>query len=208
MMTCQHGAVQAERRMHCEGCDEFVHAPISTVFVVSRGSSGSQRESVTHLKAHLGLHLVPPCRCMVPNGALHLTWVNARSRLTRASTSASLGVGTFISTRARLTIVEFDEQPQDVMVMEGERTGFPCALDTMPAPSIKGFRNSHPLEPDSRMTRLPSGALEIENVAMPGSTAAKPTRARCPSKPHSQSRKPTPCGTPSGPCSLLSQSPR
>lgn len=52
---------------------------------------------------------------------------------------------------------EFDEQPQDVTVMEGERTGFPCALDTMPAPSIKGFRNSHPLEPDSRMTRLPSG---------------------------------------------------
>lgn len=57
------------------------------------------------LTAHLGLHLVPPCRCMVPNGALHLTWVNARSRLTRASTSASLGVGTFISTRARLSIV-------------------------------------------------------------------------------------------------------
>ncbi|XP_050708866.1 uncharacterized protein LOC126993734 [Eriocheir sinensis] len=103
---------------------------------------------------------------------------------------------------------EFDEKPQDVTVMEGERTGFPCALDTMPAPSIKGFRNSHPLKPDSRMTRLPSGALEIENVAMPGSIAAKPTRARCPSKPHSQSRKPTPCGTPSGPCSLLSQSPR
>lgn len=52
---------------------------------------------------------------------------------------------------------KFDEQPQDMTVFEGERARFPCALASTPSPTIKWFRNSHPLELDSRMTRLPSG---------------------------------------------------
>ncbi|XP_068225659.1 neogenin isoform X5 [Palaemon carinicauda] len=50
-------------------------------------------------------------------------------------------------------------------VFEGERARFACAINGNPPPSITWFKNSHLLELDSRMTLLPSGALEIENVA-------------------------------------------
>ncbi|XP_045125604.1 neogenin-like isoform X4 [Portunus trituberculatus] len=118
-------------------------------------------------------------RYVLPNGTLHFTWVNGpRSEQTDEGIyhcqASSPGVGTIVSTGARLSIVggweedalpKFDEQPQDMTVFEGERARFPCALASTPLPTIKWFRNSHPLELDSRMTRLPSGALEIENVA-------------------------------------------
>nr|XP_045611215.1 neogenin-like isoform X3 [Procambarus clarkii] len=110
---------------------------------------------------------------ILPNGTLSISWVNGpRSEQTDEGiyqcVASSPGAGTIISSRARLSIValpKFEDQPQDMTVFEGERARFPCAIDGSPPPIIKWFRNSHPLDPDSRMTRLPSGALEIENVA-------------------------------------------
>ncbi|XP_042237700.1 neogenin-like [Homarus americanus] len=116
---------------------------------------------------------------ILPNGTLHISWVNGpRTEQTDEGiyqcVASSPGTGTIISTRARLSIVggweedalpKFEDQPQDMTVFEGERARFPCEIDGNPSPTIKWFRNSHPLEHDSRMTRLPSGALEIENVA-------------------------------------------
>ncbi|KAK4309382.1 hypothetical protein Pmani_018962 [Petrolisthes manimaculis] len=118
-------------------------------------------------------------RYVLPNGTLYFSWVNGpRSEDTDEGIyqcmASSPGVGTILSTRARLTIVggweedalpKFEEQPEDMTVYDGERARFPCAIDSSPPPKIKWFKNSHPLELDSRMTLLPSGALEIENVA-------------------------------------------
>lgn len=58
-----------------------------------------------------------------------------------------------------LALPKFEEQPEDMTVFEGERARFPCTINGSPPPTIRWFRNSHPLELDSRMTRLPSGKL-------------------------------------------------
>ncbi|XP_071534038.1 neogenin isoform X3 [Panulirus ornatus] len=117
-------------------------------------------------------------RSVFPNGTLYFSTVNVpRSEQTEEGiyqcVASSPGVGTIMSTRARLSIVggweedalpKFKDQPQSMTVFEGERARFSCAIDGNPPPAFKWYRNGHLLELDSRMTRLPSGALEIENV--------------------------------------------
>ncbi|XP_066989583.1 neogenin isoform X3 [Macrobrachium rosenbergii] len=112
-------------------------------------------------------------KTILPNGTLHFSWV-ARPRSDRSDegiyqcVASSPGVGTILSSTAKLSVValpKFDDQPEDMTVFEGERARFACAINGNPPSSITWFKNSHLLELDSRMTLLPSGALEIENVA-------------------------------------------
>ncbi|KAK7084454.1 putative aminophospholipid-translocase, partial [Halocaridina rubra] len=117
-------------------------------------------------------------KSILPNGTLHISWVS-RPRSERSDegiyqcVASSPGAGTIISSTAKLSIVggwedalpKFEDQPEDMKVFEGERARFACAIDGKPPPTITWFKNSHLLELDSRMTLLPSGALEIENVA-------------------------------------------
>lgn len=64
-----------------------------------------------------------------------------------------------------LALPKFEEQPEDMVVFEGERARFPCTIHGSPPPTIRWFRNSHPLEMDSRMTSLPSGKFHL-NVSL------------------------------------------
>ncbi|XP_076055481.1 neogenin protein frazzled isoform X2 [Oratosquilla oratoria] len=108
------------------------------------------------------------------NGTLHLDRVQSRDGRRDAGDyqcQASIpGVGTILSTMAKLQVAalpKFDEHPEDLQVFEGERARLACSIKGNPEPTIAWYKNNHPLSLDpSRMTLLPSGSLEIENVAM------------------------------------------
>lgn len=59
----------------------------------------------------------------------------------------------------------FDKYPQDVSVFVGQTVYFPCLIQGTPTAKISWIKNEQPLLLDeTRMTILPSGALEIDSV--------------------------------------------
>lgn len=63
----------------------------------------------------------------------------------------------------------FEKEPQDTMVYPGQIAYLSCTLlTTSSSLIIQWLKDEHPLiiSTDSRMTILPSGALEIDNVKM------------------------------------------
>ncbi|CAL4059823.1 unnamed protein product, partial [Meganyctiphanes norvegica] len=112
-------------------------------------------------------------RQILSNGTLFFQYVNGpRSdhpdEGVYQCVASAPGTGTIISTTAKLStaaLPKFEEQPESMSVFEGERARFACSIKGTPSPTIIWYRNGHKLTLDSRMTLLPSGALEIENVA-------------------------------------------
>lgn len=59
----------------------------------------------------------------------------------------------------------FEREPQDTMVYPGQIAYLSCALVTSPSSlTIQWLKDEQPLLLDDRMTILPSGALEIDDV--------------------------------------------
>ncbi|XP_042907153.1 neogenin isoform X2 [Parasteatoda tepidariorum] len=78
------------------------------------------------------------------------------------------GVGTIISKEAKLQIASlppFAKVITDLSVSQEQTVYFPCSIQAVPPASITWFKNQQPLHLDAtRMTILPSGALEIDDV--------------------------------------------
>ncbi|KAL0107099.1 hypothetical protein PUN28_015559 [Cardiocondyla obscurior] len=111
-------------------------------------------------------------RSQLANGSLYINSVYAGSAELTGSYQclASIdNVGAIVSRTATIKLASlpgFEREPQDTMVYAGQIAYLSCAL---PASSsllnIQWLKDEHPLVLDkSRMTILPSGALEIDNV--------------------------------------------
>ncbi|XP_012064282.1 PREDICTED: neogenin [Atta cephalotes] len=111
-------------------------------------------------------------RSQLANGSLYINSVYAGSAELIGSYQclASIdNVGAIVSRTATIKLASlpgFEREPQDTMVYAGQIAYLSCAL---PASSsllkIQWLKNEHPLVlEESRMTILPSGALEIDNV--------------------------------------------
>lgn len=62
-------------------------------------------------------------------------------------------------------ISSFVEEPQDLTVYEGQKAHFACHVVSSPPAKIRWLKDERPLQIDElRMTVLPSGALEIDEV--------------------------------------------
>lgn len=59
----------------------------------------------------------------------------------------------------------FLQEPHDITVYNGQKAYFACHVQASPPPKIKWLKDERPLQMDDlRMTILPSGALEIDEV--------------------------------------------
>ncbi|XP_011252617.1 neogenin isoform X4 [Camponotus floridanus] len=114
-------------------------------------------------------------RSQLANGSLYINSVYTGSAELTGSYQclASIdNIGAIVSRTATIKLASlpgFEREPQDTMVYAGQIAYLNCAL---PASSsllkIQWLKDEHPLVLDqSRMTILPSGALEIENVQNP-----------------------------------------
>ncbi|XP_057669048.1 neogenin isoform X2 [Diorhabda carinulata] len=109
-------------------------------------------------------------RSQLTNGSLYITSVVEEQRLTGTyQCKATLpNVGSIVSRIAKLTIanlVRFQEEPRDLSVYIRQRAYFACHVIGTPPPRIKWLKDERPLIIDElRMTILPSGALEIDEV--------------------------------------------
>ncbi|GFT51976.1 neogenin [Nephila pilipes] len=78
------------------------------------------------------------------------------------------GIGTIISKEAKVQIASlppFDQSPEDVEVYVDQTVYFPCSVHAMPPAKITWLKNQQPIHLDeTRMTILPSGALELDSV--------------------------------------------
>ncbi|XP_030764716.1 neogenin isoform X2 [Sitophilus oryzae] len=109
-------------------------------------------------------------RSQLTNGSLYINSVNEEQRLTGIyQCMATLpNVGSIVSRTAKLSIAKlsgFYEEPRDITVYLGQRAHFTCYVDAVPSPRIRWLKDERPLQIDDlRMTVLPSGALEIDEV--------------------------------------------
>ncbi|KAF8763513.1 Netrin receptor DCC like protein [Argiope bruennichi] len=78
------------------------------------------------------------------------------------------GTGTIISREAKLQIASlppFDQAPEDIAVFVDQTVYFPCSAHAVPPANITWLKNQQPIHLDeTRMTILPSGALELDSV--------------------------------------------
>ena len=59
----------------------------------------------------------------------------------------------------------FVEEPHDIMAYRGQKAYFACRVQASPLPKIRWLKDERPLQLDElRMTILPSGALEIDEI--------------------------------------------
>ncbi|XP_015837098.1 neogenin isoform X4 [Tribolium castaneum] len=110
-------------------------------------------------------------RSQLTNGSLYINSVLEEQRLTGTyQCMASLpNVGSIVSKAATLNVASisgFLEEPRDLRVYEGQRAHFACHVVAAPPAKIRWLKDERPLQIDElRMTLLPSGALEIDEVA-------------------------------------------
>ncbi|XP_029169996.1 neogenin isoform X5 [Nylanderia fulva] len=110
-------------------------------------------------------------RSQLANGSLYIKSVpSGNTELTGSyQCLASVNIGSIVSRTATIKLASlpgFEREPQDTMIYAGQVAYLNCAL---PASSsllkIQWLKDEEPLVLDiNRMTILPSGALEIENV--------------------------------------------
>ncbi|XP_076293130.1 neogenin protein frazzled isoform X4 [Lasioglossum baleicum] len=111
-------------------------------------------------------------RSQLANGSLYINSVyGSNPELTGSyQCLASVDdVGAIVSRTATIKLASlpgFEKEPQDTMVHPGQIAYLSCTLPlSSNFISIQWLKDEHPLElDDSRMTVLPSGALEIDNV--------------------------------------------
>ncbi|XP_050305807.1 neogenin isoform X2 [Anthonomus grandis grandis] len=109
-------------------------------------------------------------RNQLTNGSLYINSVIEEQRLTGTyQCMATLpNVGSIVSRTAKLSIARlngFHEEPSDITVYLGQKAHFACYVDAVPTPRIRWLKDERPLQiNDLRMTVLPSGALEIDEV--------------------------------------------
>lgn len=59
----------------------------------------------------------------------------------------------------------FQSEPRDLTVFVGQKAYFACSVHASPTPRIRWLKDERPLQLDElRMTILPSGALEVDEV--------------------------------------------
>ncbi|XP_065168608.1 neogenin isoform X4 [Atheta coriaria] len=111
-------------------------------------------------------------RSQLTNGSLYISSVLEEQGLSLTGAyqcKASLpGGASIVSRTAHLSLASissFQQQPQDNTVFLGQKAHFACKVRASPAPRIRWLKDERPLQIDEiRMTVLPSGALEIDEV--------------------------------------------
>ncbi|XP_043278959.1 neogenin isoform X2 [Venturia canescens] len=111
-------------------------------------------------------------RSQLANGSLYISSVYSESpELTGSYQCLATvdGIGSIVSRPATIKLASlpgFDKEPQDTMVYPGQIAYLNCALPTSSSLlKIHWLKDEHPLGLDeSRMTVMPSGALEIDDV--------------------------------------------
>ncbi|GIY01936.1 hypothetical protein CDAR_81432 [Caerostris darwini] len=112
-------------------------------------------------------------RVVLPNGSLFFKKI-IHSRTERPDEGLYQcivtleGIGTILSREAKLQIASlppFYQSPEDVAVYVDQTVYFPCSVHAMPPAKISWLKNQQPIILDeTRMTILPSGALELDSV--------------------------------------------
>ncbi|KAL3287321.1 hypothetical protein HHI36_001796 [Cryptolaemus montrouzieri] len=109
-------------------------------------------------------------RSQLTNGSLYINSVSEEQGLTGSyRCMATLpNVGSIVSRSAKLSVASlsgFHEEPRDITVFVGQKAYFACRVQAFPIPKIKWLKDERPFHLDDlRMTILPSGALEIDEV--------------------------------------------
>ncbi|CAH0551604.1 unnamed protein product [Brassicogethes aeneus] len=109
-------------------------------------------------------------RSQLTNGSLYISNITEEQRLTGTyQCVAELpNIGKIISRTATLSIAKlhgFFEEPKNITVYLGQKAHFACSANASPPTRIRWFKDDRPLQIDElRMTVLPSGALEIDEV--------------------------------------------
>nr|XP_022917260.1 neogenin isoform X2 [Onthophagus taurus] len=111
-----------------------------------------------------------PYRSQLTNGSLYISNVNEELDLTgNYQCMASFVNGAIVSRTAKLSIAtlsDFLEEPRDLTVFAGQKAYFACRVEASPPAKIKWLKDERPLQLDElRMTVLPSGSLEIDEVS-------------------------------------------
>ncbi|XP_076381173.1 neogenin protein frazzled isoform X7 [Megalopta genalis] len=113
-------------------------------------------------------------RSQLANGSLYINSVSmSNPELTGSYQCLAFvdDVGAIVSRTATIKLASlpgFEKEPQDTMVYPGQIAYLSCTLPSSSSSlSIQWLKDEHPLVlDDSRMTVLPSGALEIDDVNM------------------------------------------
>lgn len=75
-----------------------------------------------------------------------------------------------VSRKAAVTLASlsgFQEEPRDITVFPSQKAFFACRVHATPPPRVRWLKDERPLLLDEvRMTILPSGALEIDEVQL------------------------------------------
>ncbi|XP_045461534.1 neogenin isoform X4 [Harmonia axyridis] len=109
-------------------------------------------------------------RSQLTNGSLYITSVSEELGLTGTyRCMATLpNIGSIVSRNATLSVASlsgFHDGPRDLTVFVGQKAYFACRVQALPQPKIKWLKDERPFHLDDlRMTILPSGALEIDEV--------------------------------------------
>ncbi|KRT85842.1 Immunoglobulin, partial [Oryctes borbonicus] len=110
-------------------------------------------------------------RSQLTNGSLYISSVSEEQGLTgnyQCMASLPNGAGSIVSRTAKLslaTLSDFIQEPRPLSVYPGQKAYFACRVQASPPPKIRWLKDERPLQLDElRMTVLPSGALEIDEV--------------------------------------------
>ncbi|XP_044744590.1 neogenin isoform X2 [Coccinella septempunctata] len=109
-------------------------------------------------------------RSQLTNGSLYINSVSEELGLTGTyRCMATLpNIGSIVSRNATLSVASlsgFHDEPRDLTVFVGQKAYFACRVQALPQPKIKWLKDERPFHLDDlRMTILPSGALEIDEV--------------------------------------------
>ncbi|XP_017786594.1 PREDICTED: neogenin isoform X2 [Nicrophorus vespilloides] len=111
-------------------------------------------------------------RSQLTNGSLYISSVSDQHGLALTGAyqcKASLpGGASIVSRTAQLSLAalsNFIREPLDITVYRGQKAHFACRVHSVPPPQIRWLKDERPLKRDEvRMTFLPSGALEIDEV--------------------------------------------
>ncbi|KAF0313218.1 Neogenin [Amphibalanus amphitrite] len=120
---------------------------------------------------HGGLLLSPsPDRTQSVNGSLHFVSVQPADEGDYQCQVTLQGGGILLSRRASLQLAELESaggRAAQQTVFLGQTARLECGVRGRPAPSISWLKDDQPLQLDtSRMTVLPSGALELDHAQM------------------------------------------
>lgn len=88
-----------------------------------------------------------------------------------------------------IALSEFIQEPRDLSVYPGQKAYFACRVQASPPPKIRWLKDERPLQLDElRMTILPSGALEIDEVIESDQGTYRLVHISCEPKSSSSSR--------------------